>query len=194
VRRDRNEYVIHAKLKNNLLLSRILERYPNVAQFCREHELSNSAVGELIGLKKKARHRKNWITLAKRLADALSCEPEDLFTEEQSQTSLATNEVFIDISRDRALAMANPLEGIEAKQLLDILAAPLDGKSQNEPGEISRQRKIEAAKMRYMEDRTYKEIGEKFQVCTARAADLCEEGLRTLRHRLRKDSHKLLGE
>jgi hypothetical protein len=55
------EYVIHAKLKNNLILSRILAQHRTVAEFCKQFGLSNSIVGDLINMKKLPA-RRPWIS------------------------------------------------------------------------------------------------------------------------------------
>jgi DNA-directed RNA polymerase specialized sigma subunit len=153
-----NEYVIHAKLKNNLILSRILERYPNVGQFCKDNNLSPSEVGYLINLKERALLKTGqWSHTAKKLAEALQCAPEDLFTDELKDIELKTNQVFIEINRQQLLTHVNPLHVLEQKEVAHKLLEVL----------TDRERKIINA--RYLEDeKTYEQIGKEFDVSTER--------------------------
>lgn len=123
------EYVIHAKLKNNLLLSRILENHKNVAQFCKAHGLRMSEVGRFINLKEPAVYTKTsyflvegeWTKAAKRLAEALGVNPEEIFADEQKFAKLKSNEAWIEMSRRQMLEMSDPLEAIEAPQVVKKL-------------------------------------------------------------------------
>lgn len=118
MRELRSEYVIHAKLKNNLLLSRILERHENVNQFCEANGLSASEVGALVGLKSPALGRDGcWRPFVMRLADILGVMPEELFSEEQRTIELKTNEAFLEITRRQALAITTMDERVEIEDL-----------------------------------------------------------------------------
>ena len=119
------EYIIHAKVKNNLLLGRIRAQQHTVSSFCRTHGLSISAVGALVNMKKRALLRSGrWSTLATKLADIFLCTEEDLFTEEQRVVQLRTNEAYLEMDRQRALAlMSDPSASIEAVETEAVCAA-----------------------------------------------------------------------
>lgn len=122
---DRPEYVIHAKVKNNLLLSRILERSTTVAAFCAEHGLPVGPVGELVNLKAPALlHReRGWRELPLRLSDILGVLPEELFSAEQQRLQLATNEVLIEVNHAQALCLVAPVEAFERREALARILA-----------------------------------------------------------------------
>lgn len=114
-----NDYVIHAKLKNGNLLRAILAVSPNVAQFCKEHGLSQSAVGDFINLKNPALLESGgWKESVLKLADILGFLPDELFVEEQQTVRLETNQAYIEISRQQALSCVTGLEKIE--QQIDV--------------------------------------------------------------------------
>ncbi len=87
------EYSVSVKVKNNLILQRIHEAgYSSVRQFCLSVGLSEIVVGQLINMKRRAFmsssgkgiHLGEWTKPAKKLAEALGCLVEDLFTERQA--------------------------------------------------------------------------------------------------------------
>ena len=123
-----SDYVIHAKLKNGNLLRAILAVAPNVAQFCNEHGLSASAVGDFINLKNPALLESGgWKESALKLADILGVLPDELFVAEQQTVRLETNQAYIEISRQQALSCVTGLERIEqqidVKRVVDKLMA-----------------------------------------------------------------------
>ena len=109
-----NDYVIHAKLKNNNILRRILDQGKTVGAFCTEHRLSPSEVGDFINLKKSAvTSTGDWRAGALKLADALGVLPEELFVEEQATAQLRTNEAFVEMSREQILRLPSGTEMVE---------------------------------------------------------------------------------
>ncbi len=123
-----SDYVIHAKLKNGNLLRAILAVAPNVAQFCNEHGMSASAVGDFINLKNPALLESGgWKESALKLADILGVLPDELFVAEQQTVRLETNQALIEISRQQALSCVTGLEKIEqqidVKRVVDKLMA-----------------------------------------------------------------------
>ena len=174
-----NEYVIHAKVKNNLLLSRILQDSGTVNGFCLKHGLSPSCVGELINMKKPALLRSGrWSELSCRLADILGCLPEDLFTEEQRTVELRTNEAYIEISRQQALGMVDPIKCLEDTDLIEKLLKT-SGLNENQKTVL---------KLRYEEDLNLDEVAEKFGLTRERIRQIEQKALRKLQSTARKQS------
>jgi DNA-directed RNA polymerase specialized sigma24 family protein len=118
-----NEYVIHAKVKNNLILGRVHRLgYRTVSEFARSFDLNQSDVGRLINMKEPALTRDGaWTPTALRLADALDLLPEDLFTEEQRVAQLKSNEAYIELSRQQALSMADPIDVLENSNVVEAI-------------------------------------------------------------------------
>ena len=166
-----NEYVIHAKVKNNLLLSRILDRAENVNKFCAEENLCPSAVGELINMKTPALKARGWILLAQRLSDIFECDPEDLFTEEQRVAKLRSNSAFVEMSRQQVMEIADPLKMLEASDLVEkILSHP-----------TLRHKEKKVLRLRYVNDMTLTEVAESFDVSIERVRQIEAKALRRLR-------------
>lgn len=169
-----NDYVIHAKLKNGNLLRAILAVSPNVAQFCKEHGLSQSAVGDFINLKNPALLESGgWKESALRLADILGVLPDELFVEEQQTVRLETNKAYIEIGRQQALSCVTGLEKIEqqidVKRVVDKLMAN------------STPREKIVIDCRYTQDMTLDETAKRIGVSTARVRQIEANALRRAR-------------
>jgi len=172
------EYIIHAKLKNNLLLSRILAKSESVAAFCRESGLSQSAIGELINLKAPALLKDgHWCSLAMKLSEIFGTLPEDLFSEEQQTVQLQTNEAFIEITRQQMLNSPEPFELIESRELLDVLLknAKL----------TDRQRTV--LQLRFKDDQTLEETAKSMNVSRERVR---QHEMKAIRN-IQKAAHRL---
>ena len=167
-----NEYVIHAKVKNNLILSRILAQYPTVAAFCRSFGLKQTAVGNLINMKEKALNADGWTNTAAKLAEALGELPDDLFTEEQATASLRTNEAYVELSRQQVLAMRDPIEALEDSDLVSKIVS-----TSRAPA-----RYTDAALRFFRDDETLESIGKRYGVTRERARQMAEKGLRHLKY------------
>lgn len=169
-----NDYVIHAKLKNGNLLRAILAVSPNVAQFCKEHGLSQSAVGDFINLKNPALLESGgWKESALRLADILGVLPDELFVEEQQTVRLETNQAYIEISRQQALSCVTGLEKIE--QQIDVNRVVDKLMANSTPRE-----KI-VIDCRYTQDMTLDETAKRIGVSTARVRQIEANALRRAR-------------
>lgn len=170
---SRKEYVALVKIKNNLILSRILEQFPNVAQFCKQHNLSQMEVGRLVNMKEPAmRNDGSWSMAAWRLADALCEHPSELFTEEQAQADLERNEAYIEMTRQQALAMSDPMIELENK---DEVRALMD------IAKLSEKERL-VLSQRFENDETKEGIGKSLGVTGNRINQIEEKALRKLRH------------
>lgn len=121
-------YVIHAKVKNNLLLSRIMTQFKSVNAFCVVAGFHATEIGLLLNMKRPAVDARNgeWRKIAVRLADYFYCAPEDLFTEEQRIARLRTNQAEIEMSRQQALMIADPSARLEKTDLVQRLLSHTD--------------------------------------------------------------------
>lgn len=168
---ERNEYVIEAKLKNNLILSRVLEHSKTVHQFCMEHDLSPTQVGNLINMKLSPTNKKDgdWTLPAIRLASALCVHPEALFFDEQRTLELKTNVAFIELSRQEAIAFSSGTERLEAAQVANSLLGNL------------RPRERMVLSLRYLEDKTLEDVASSFDLTRERIRQIEMGALRKLR-------------
>ena len=166
------DYVIHAKLKNNNVLRRILARWKNVNQFCEDCGLEPSVVGALVNMKLSAVSSDGcWRLPVIKIADALSCEPEDLFVEEQKTVRLASNEAYIEMTRQQVLSMANPLDAIEGDELKRLLF----------DNSALRPNESKVLRLRYESDMTLDEVADAFGVTRERIRQIETKALRKLR-------------
>lgn len=171
-----SDYVIHAKLKNANLLRRILATSKNVAEFCRDHNLSQSEIGDLINLKIPALlQTRGWRTTALKLADIFGCLPDELFVEEQQTLHLLTNQVMIERSRREILESRGSLErlerSIDTKRLLGVLTGALN------------EREERVVKMLHMEGKTLREIGAELKVTQERVRQVEAKAMQKMRKR-----------
>jgi RNA polymerase sigma factor (sigma-70 family) len=131
------DYRLNIKLKNNRILQQIEEAgYSSISEFCRSFNLSYQTVISLAGIKRPALTKSGHYTKSAQLiADALGCNPEDLFTDTQAAANLKTSvsrkiseQVALSFSdpETRLLESDSPEEVVEAKvsvsQLLPILS------------------------------------------------------------------------
>ena len=85
-----SDYRVDVRLRNNRILS-LIERagYSSVLSFCRSKGLAYQEVVRLVGIKNPAlRSNGSYRDIVHRLADALACDPEDLFTERQARAEM----------------------------------------------------------------------------------------------------------
>lgn len=166
------EYVIQAKVKNNLILSRILESYSSVSQFCLVNDLNNTTVGRFINMQAPALTPGGaWNNAALKLADALGEDPSDLFTTEQAEAKLKTNEAYIEMSRQQVLALSDPLQVLEASDLVTKLLGNCNLSSREEA----------VLQLRFYDELSLDDIGKRLEISTERVRQIEAKSLRKLR-------------
>ena len=166
------EYVIHARLKNNLLLSRILAAGKNVAQFCKNYNIPTSSVGDLINMKDSAlKQDLSWREIALNLSEILNVPPEELFSEEQRTLQLKTNKAEIYFTTKQLEYMGDPLKALENKELLDHLVNST---------KLSSKEKL-VIKLRFIHEYSLVEVGEALGVTRERIRQIEYKVLRKLR-------------
>jgi RNA polymerase sigma factor (sigma-70 family) len=167
-----SDYVIHAKLKNNRLLRRILEDSETVNEFCRKYNLNPSAVGCMVNMKKKALGEDGWRKIVIDLCDILMCSPEDLFTEEQAEAQLKSNEAFVEMTRQQALQFSE--QGLSDEDRSEIRRLIFDD------APLTSKEKL-VLKMRFEDECTFEEVGQKLDLSHERIRQIEAKALRKLR-------------
>lgn len=100
-----NDYRIEMTVRNNRIYTYIRDLgYESVAAFCRAANMDQVAVGALLNMKRPAVHAATgeWTQTAKRLAQALACEPDDLWSNAQRTAALESNKRAVEISEEEA--------------------------------------------------------------------------------------------
>jgi hypothetical protein len=85
------EFLLHTRVKNNLLYEKIFSNYESVAEFCRLNNLHNTEVGKLLNLKVPVYTKRGLSPTVLRLVEVFNCPIEDLFPEQQFDGYLETN-------------------------------------------------------------------------------------------------------
>lgn len=177
-----SDYVIHAKLKNNNLLSKILEMAPSVNAWCLRFGFKPNQVGELINLKAAPTNAKGeWRLLAVRISEALGVSPEELWIEEQATARLRTNAVFIEMSRQQALAVV----GSRESELISEEISQQVRRIVFDDSMSSRERQV--IRLRFYEDKTLTETAKDLGVTLERARQIESRALNKLRYQRRTD-------
>jgi RNA polymerase sigma factor (sigma-70 family) len=96
------DYRVEIAVKNNRILTYMEQMgFDSIAEFCRHTKLSQTWVGQMINFKRKAVYDNGeWKPEAIRVANALACEPSDLWTEEQRNAALDNNKKALFIAEE----------------------------------------------------------------------------------------------
>jgi len=191
------DYSVEFKVKNARIKRAIREcGYKSVNAFCAANGLQPSVVGEILNLKKSPilqrhrEHRGEWRSVVLKMADALGCLPEDLFSESQRMLTLETNEGSRDVTETEMLSLigsdtdsdwqllgsGNPLallekdqEESDSSQFLGFL------------GEVLSPREAAVIKMRFYQDMNLEQIAVAFSVTRERIRQIEAKALRKIR-------------
>jgi RNA polymerase sigma factor (sigma-70 family) len=186
------DYRVTVKVQNNNIVKRILDAgYKSIGEFCRINEISASSLGEIINMKCSPLHRYgDFHAVVKKTALSLKCLPEELFTENQLNTSLETNQRILEIEEAELKFMLNnesmmkSLEQsvfeTERTKAIDIC---LNSLTPRECTVISMRMGIGD----YYREYTLEEIGRKFDVNRERIRQIEKKALRKLRHPCRSE-------
>ena len=99
------EYRLELRVKNNLICSKIEKLgYKSVSEFCRAHNLKDNDVGDYINMRRTPlKYCGGFKEPVIRLAEALNCAPEDLFSYSQLHNAMKTNKHVKQISEAEAI-------------------------------------------------------------------------------------------
>jgi DNA-directed RNA polymerase sigma subunit (sigma70/sigma32) len=178
-----NDYRIEMTVKNNRIFSYMHQMgYESVSAFCRATDMQPTVVGELLNLKRAAIHSKTgeWTVPALKLAEALACSPDDLWTDAQRTAALESNKRAVELSEEDA-----------ARIMYDDQDTLLLEMERNESVE-SVLKKLPAreetiVRMRfgfppYYEEHTLESVAKEFDVSRNRIMQIEAKALRRLRH------------
>ncbi len=193
------DYRIEIKIRNNRLIHYLGQMgYPSIAALCRDHNLSQIGVGELINLKKRAVNKfGEWTALAIGLAKALCCEPDDLWTGAQRNAALKKNWKAVEVAERDLVSFT------EVPSPLKLLETEESRKQINKTLATLTPREEDILRMRfgfkpYYHDQTLKKVGEKYNISSTRIMQIERKALRKMRHpgrsRALKDINPILSE
>lgn len=177
---------MEVKFRNNIIL-RLMEEsgFKTVAELCRAANLSQVQVGELINMKVLPLNKdESWRPVVNDLATFFNCLPEDMFTEEQLETVLATNRGFAELTfgQVHALIAANEAESLLPEKSAEKSA--LNRLVEEILGTLTlREEKI--MRLRFgigSDDHTLAEIADKFNLSHERIRQIETKAMRKLRH------------
>ncbi len=178
-----NDYRIEMTVKNNRIFSYMKDMgYENVSKFCRATGMQPTVVGELLNLKRAAIHSKTgeWTVTALRLANALACSPDDLWTDAQREVALESNKRAVELSEEEAARIMYDdqdtlLLKMERDQSIESVLKKLSPREED----IIRMRFGFAP---YYEEFTLDAISLKYEVTRGRIMHIEASALRKLRH------------
>jgi len=126
-----SDYAVKITIRNGRILKRMRQcGFDSVAALARAmgHSRQQTLIGQIINLKIPAINKDGeWRSIVMNMAGALSCNPEDMFSEAQATMALEHNsrETFMDEPAVRALASGDMESSawarIEAQKLLECL-------------------------------------------------------------------------
>lgn len=186
------EYRIDIKVRNNIILSKIEKAgYKSIPQFCREIGISYGPLNDLIGMKRSAFNSKGeWTPWILKIADALSCSPENLFTESQLNAVLKTNKKTLQVNEAemRFMLEADEPKSPEELYLEDQRSAAIEDLMKTL---TPREQKVISMRLglgKYTREYTFEEISLEFECTRERIRQIEQKAYRKMRspHRANK--------
>jgi RNA polymerase sigma factor (sigma-70 family) len=181
------EYKIDIKIKNNLVWQQILKTgCKTVNEFCCKYNLSPTAIGEVINMKRPLINMSGeWCLTIKKLCDIFNCDPEDIVSEEQK--SIVNNkkiELYADSQQLAALTSNNEKyasleyfeEELDQEKINTNLREQLKTLTPREESILIARFGLDGE-----EPKKRKEIGEKFGISNNRIMQIEVKALRKLR-------------
>lgn len=191
-----SDYRLETKLKNNRIFGRIAKLgYRSIAEFCKDKGFGDVAIGELINMKVSplrrgpSHHAGTWRDLVLRLAEALSVEPEDLFSEQQL-VGLKNGNVFVhELSEEDVLMLMeppSPFKLLEEKEMSTAIDDCLSGLTPQEAQVIRLRFGFDGDQL------SLGQTGDQLGVTRQRIIQIEKKALRKMRHPSRADKLKEL--
>jgi len=186
-------YLAKITIKNNNIVSLIEQRgFSNVAQFCKNYQISQQILGTYINLKEAPlTKRMEWKPFILKLAEILGVTPGELFTDEQFYP-LESNcgSVEMDASEIQVLlgssTVGDPLDRMLADEM-DVSGRIAEILSDLSP----RSRKTLDMKfgLNGQKEHTYEEIGNTLNVSRERVRQIESKALRQIRYNPERRDH-----
>lgn len=176
------------RAKNNLILKAIENAgYSTVAEFCKASGLKDQVVGKYINMLASPIHKNGgWTPTPLKMAEALSVDVNDLFSEwHLSNVNVVTGvEVEIDSSEyvslgqpSEALLVEGPEADVAATDVRDLVISAISSLPPRSQIVMAMKYGLDG------EPRTLEEIGQEIGVSHERAGQIVEKSLRYIRHR-----------
>ena len=90
---NEKEYIIQSRIKNNLLLKKILADSGSMLQFSKKHQFSYPNLMDFVNLKRTVIVNNKICPHALRLCEIFNSEPQDLFPKKQWDNAVKTNSI-----------------------------------------------------------------------------------------------------
>lgn len=191
-----SDYRLDIKVRNNRVLTAIEGAgYDSAAAFCRAYALNYVLVMGVVAMREPARGVKGWRKVARDLADALGCNPEDLFTDRQADAAFETTSLSRVVSEETALSLAAPETALLAAPdgdidaVIDIRQAARRLLSSQDL--TPRQRDVVRRRFGFDgPEETFDQIGASYGIRKERVRQIEAGALRKLKHPSRSDFAK----
>lgn len=170
-----SDYAVKITIKNARILRLMRSAgIDTVAELSRRSGVPQTELGKIIGLKKSPTLKDGqWASAVERMSAILRCDPEDMFTDAQSNMELKTNSHEVEMGEPEVMALTagesmedSSWARIEAQRLLAGLG--------------QREREIVEG---MMQGGTYAEVGAEHNISVERARQIEQKALRKMRAR-----------
>jgi lambda repressor-like predicted transcriptional regulator len=175
----KKDFNVKITVRNNHLLSAVVEKFGNGAELCRQAGFSPSILAAYMTMKLSPVGLSGWKNTALNLATALNMYPSDLWPEHMQNVKLktATAEVELDAKEVRAIiAGGHEIDQIAAADLLDKISDDLPPRS----------KAFMKWRIAYGSDATYDECGKLLGVTRERARQIECKALRIMRGKAKR--------
>jgi RNA polymerase sigma factor (sigma-70 family) len=180
------DYAVEIRIRNGRVLQLMQRRgIPTAAALSRATGVAQTYIGEILNLKRIPLDRRGeWLTGVCKIAEALRCAPEDMFTQEQRTSFMESNKRVVMVSQaevDHLLESAekrieSPLALIEQQEISSALTEAIDMLSPRQQEAIRRHFGLDGPA------ETYEEIGDDWGVSRERVRQIEATALRKLKH------------
>lgn len=183
-----SDYNLQVKVRNARILRAMRKLgMETAADLSRASGVSQSILGHLLNLKLAPRREKNgeWRQAALAVADALCCEPDDLWTVEQQWMALDRNVVEREVASADVRAML-ATDALDPSRLLEGLQAAQQCRGMLDTLSPRERQVISAYYGIGCDEQTFGEIGDAHDVSSERVRQIEIRALQKLRSRARR--------
>ena len=174
-----SDYRVIVKVQNGRIWEAIRSKgFKNIAQFCKANSLNQTSLGEILNLKSSPTYKRtnNFRSIVIRLADALNCIPEELFTERQYEAVPSNVKDFLIEEQHMTQLMSLDSSSPENRLALIEMASGIQ-----ERANLSKRQSL-VIEMRFRQDKSYEEIAKTLDVTRERVRHIEATALRKMRH------------
>jgi len=181
------DYRVEITIRNNRIIEYMRQLgFNSVSALCREHGMSQPTVGQLINFRTPAIMKAGgWKPTALRLAEALCCEPDDLWTNAQRTAAIKRNRMAVTVAERDLIGLTeppNPLRLIEHKETKGRIDRVLKTIAPRDEDVL----RLRYGFKPYYRNHTFKEIADKYGVTVERIRQIKIRAIGRLRQPVRK--------